>query len=80
MPYHSLSCMLVQYGPLKINKSLSGDRLNVSLFQAIAFCQIIKLIATLLTRVVNPHRHRVHRFNSTNSRCGAFSRPSLDFI
>lgn len=80
MPHHSLSCMLVQCGPLKINKGFSGGPLNVSLFQAIAVCKIVELITALLTGIVNPHRDGVHYINPAHCRCGTFSRPSLDFI
>lgn len=80
MPHHSLSCMSVQYHPLKINKKLSGGPLNVSLFQAIAVCQIIELITALLTGVVNPHGDCVYYINPANCRSGTFSCPSLDFI
>lgn len=76
MSYH----MLVQYGPLKINKTFSGGPLNVSLFQAVAVCQIIELITALLTGVVNPHGHCVYDINPTHCRCGPFSWPALDFI
>lgn len=51
--------------------------LNVSLFQAITVCKIIKLIATQLT-VINPHGDRVD--NIDVDRCGTLPCPPLYFI
>lgn len=77
---HSLSRMLVQCGPLKINKRLSGGHLNVGLFQAVAVCQIIELVTVLLTGVVNPHRDCVYYINPAHCWCRALPCPSLNFI
>ncbi len=65
MTYHRFACLLVKCEPLKKKSILWRPLLNVSLFQAVAVCQIIKLITALLT-VVNPHRDCVYYINPTH--------------
>lgn len=77
--HHSLACTLVQYGPIKINTIFSCGPLNVSLFQAIAFSQIIELIIALLTGIENPHWNCIN-IRPAHCRCGAFPRPTFNFI
>lgn len=57
-----------------------SGHLNVSLLQAITFCQIIELITALLTRVVNPHGDCIYCVNPAHCRCATFPRPSPDLI